>query len=238
MPLGIFSIPNTSDAVVLAGADGRRRELERGAAARAPGLDVDDRDTGARRARRAPCGPAATPRVRGAAERGLEAAGSMPASASAARTAATPISVTVAVARSGRTDGCRRRRSRRLRHEPAPGRTRRSAPRRRRRRGRARRSAAAPACRTRATPGRPRSRRVMTRRPSGSSTTPKPYGTGPIVPGRSGGDGGPAPERRVVGQLDRLDVVGAAVGTLLEAGEVACRPHAGSTAAEQTACRR
>ncbi len=35
MPFGIFSTPNTSDAVVLPGADRARRELERGAAARA-----------------------------------------------------------------------------------------------------------------------------------------------------------------------------------------------------------
>ena len=58
-------------AVVLAGADRARRELQRGAAARAAGFDVDDRHAGAREraehlvARRDPA-------VRGAAERGVE----------------------------------------------------------------------------------------------------------------------------------------------------------------------
>ncbi len=46
MPLGIFSTPKTSAAVVLAGADRTRRELERGSAACAAGLDVDDRHAG------------------------------------------------------------------------------------------------------------------------------------------------------------------------------------------------
>ena len=80
-------------AVVLAGADRAGRELQRGAAARAAGLDVDDRHAGAReRAEHLVAGGDAA--VRGAAERGLERAGCRPRP-SAARTACTPMSVTV-----------------------------------------------------------------------------------------------------------------------------------------------
>ena len=69
--LGHLLHPEHEHAVVLAGADRAGRELQRGAAARAAGLDVDDRHAGAReRAEHLVAGRDAA--VGGAAERGLE----------------------------------------------------------------------------------------------------------------------------------------------------------------------
>ena len=74
MPFGIFSMPNTSTQSYWPARIAPGRELQRGAAARAAGLDVDDRDPGEReRAEHLVAGGDA--RVRGAAERGLEPAG-------------------------------------------------------------------------------------------------------------------------------------------------------------------
>ena len=96
-------------AVVLAGADRARRELQRGAAARAAGLDVDDRHAGAARARRAPCGPTRRRRTRCRRTRpGTRVAG-------LGERGAHRVHAHVGVGarrRSARTGGCRRRRSR------------------------------------------------------------------------------------------------------------------------------
>ena len=93
-------------AVVLAAADRRRAERQRGRARRAAGLDVDDRAAGQRqRAEHAvPGGDAA---VGGAAEGGADGvavAGAMPASASAAAAACTPRSASVRSSK--RPNGC------------------------------------------------------------------------------------------------------------------------------------
>ena len=84
--------------VVLPGADRAGREPERGAAARAAGLDVDDRDARCGPSAPSTLWPAATPEYavpQNAAWKPGRSVWSMPASASAARTAATPMSVTV-----------------------------------------------------------------------------------------------------------------------------------------------
>ena len=64
MPLGIFSMPNTSTVSYWPARIAPAASMQRGTPARTPGLDVDDRDAGERRARRAPCGPTRRLRTR------------------------------------------------------------------------------------------------------------------------------------------------------------------------------
>ena len=221
MPFGIFSTPNTSAQSYWPARIAPAASCKRGAAARAAGLDVDDRHAGERQraehlvARRDAA-------VRGAAERGLELRVARFGERGAHRVHAhLGRGVAFEPAERMQPDAglCER-----PRHHPV---------------GKRRRDERHRLAERRARAGSVSHSRVMIRNFScASSTTPKPYGTGPLYPGGAAVTAVHAQSVAVARQHDALDVGRTRVRAGVEQREVIARRSSASNRRSTRSCRR